>query len=205
MVEGIQEVMMGNRVRTNMTRRAILPLLLLGLGCSSSDKEAKKIDRSQSATVVEFDSLKATPPASWKEEPPSNQMRYFQFRLPRVEGDSADAELVIFKALGGTAEANIDRWKAQFQPPEGKKIDDVAKVEELKIAGCQAMYLDVQGTYLEGPPNMQAGQKTKRENYRLLGVHFEGPSKVYHIKLTGPAATVAEYKKGFDEWLKSFK
>ena len=38
-----------------------------------------------------------------------------------------------------------------------------------------------------------------------MAVQFEGPSDVYHIKFTGPAKTVAEQKKAFDEWLKGFK
>jgi hypothetical protein len=39
----------------------------------------------------------------------------------------------------------------------------------------------------------------------MLAVQFEGPDNPYHIKLTGPAKTVDEAKKGFDEWLKGFK
>ena len=97
--------------------------------------------------VVNFSGLKSRTPASWKEEIPANKMRFAQFRLPKVKGDAEDGELVIFKGLGGSAKANIDRWKMMFLPPEGKTIDDVAKVTEIKVGETKAPFLDVKGTY----------------------------------------------------------
>ena len=133
-------------------------------------------------------------------------MRLAQFRLPKVKGDEFDAEVVIFKGIGGSAKSNIERWKSFFIPPEGKTIDDVAKVTEIKIADQNAPYLDVQGTYKfkERPFDPQAKEEL-REHYRMLGVAFDGPKNPYHIRLVGPANTVENYKQGFDDWLKSFK
>jgi hypothetical protein len=160
----------------------------------------------QKGSVVEIDGLKSTAPASWKEEEPASKMRYKQFRLPKAKDDKADAELLIFRGFGGSAKENIKRWKEQFLAPEGKKIDDVAKVTELKVAGNDVSYLDINGTYLfkERPadPNSKA---EKRPEYRMLAVHFEGPKNIYHIKLVGPAKTIEQYRQGFDEWLKAFK
>ena len=156
-------------------------------------------------TSCKLDSLSSKTPDSWKKQQPQGRLRYAQYLVPRAEGDAADAELVIFKGLGGSAKANVDRWKGQFVPPEGKNRDDVAKLEEFKVAGFAVHYLDVSGTFLDGPPNMAAKDKKRRENYRMLAVQFEGPENVYHIKLTGPEKTVAEHKKGFDAWLKGFK
>lgn len=156
-------------------------------------------------TVVEFDSLKSRAPATWKEETPGKG-RYKQFRLPKTGEDKAEAELIIFRGIGGSAKANIDRWKGQFVPPEGKKIDDGPKVTERKISGSTATYLDVSGTYLFKARPFDPNEKAeKRLGYRMLAVHFEGPKDVYHVKLVGPAKTVEHYKKGFDEWLGAFK
>ena len=44
-------------------------------------------------------------PAGWKEEQPTNAMRFAQYKLTKVPGDDADAELVVFKGLGGSADA----------------------------------------------------------------------------------------------------
>jgi hypothetical protein len=157
-------------------------------------------------TVVDMDGLKSAAPSTWKEEAPESQMRLSQFKLPKAKGDSNDAELVIFKGLGGSARDNISRWKGQFTAPEGKSIDDVAKVTEIKIGGREATMLDVQGTYLFKKRPFDPMEKgEKRPDYRMLAIQFNGPSNPYHIKLVGPAKTIEQYKKGFDEWLGNFK
>jgi hypothetical protein len=179
----------------------------LALGCSGNDdkKDGKgKVRTNPSA--VSLDNLKSTPPDSWVEETPTSNMRLAQFRLPRAEGDSADASLVIFHNIGGDAEKNINRWKnEQFIPREGKKIEDVATVKEIKIGNHKALLLDVTGTYLDSGGRPGMGPVTSRPGFRLIGIHFDGPRTVYHIKLTGPAATVEKHKKEFDEWIESFK
>jgi hypothetical protein len=185
-------------------RRAIgfAGLALLGLTWGLGDVAA----RDEKGTVVNLDGLKSAAPAAWKEEAPANKMRFAQFKLPKANGDKEDAELIIFKGFGGSAKDNVKRWKTQFIPPEGKKIDDVSKVEDLKISGANATYLDVAGTYLfKARPIDPDDKAEKRPDYRMLAVHFEGPKDVYHIKLVGPAKTVEHFKKGFDEWLKAFK
>ncbi len=149
---------------------------------------------------VDLDGLKATTPADWKKEDPSNQFRWMQFRIPGAKGDKDDAELAISKGLGGGADANIARWKSAFKPPAGKTADEASKVEEIKIGGMKAGYLDVSGTYTA--PFSKAGPQP---DYRMLAVYFDGKDNAYTIKLVGPAATVEAAKKGFDEWLKSFK
>ena len=156
-------------------------------------------------TVVVIEGLKSKTPAEWKEEPPANTMRFMQFKLPKVKDDKEDAEIIIFK-LGGSSQANIKRWMEQFIPPEGKKIDDVAKVTEMKIGVLDAFYLDIHGTYkFKDQPFNPKSKEVRRANTRMLAVQIEGKTSPYQIRLTGPAQTVEHYKKGFDEWLKAFK
>jgi hypothetical protein len=93
-----------------------------------------------------------------------------------------------------------------FQPPEGKNIDDAAKVEKIQIGGRDAVYLDVSGTYVFRARPFDPNSPTeKKAGYRMLAVQWEGPQDVYQVRVTGPAKTVGRYKKGFDEWLKGFK
>jgi hypothetical protein len=190
------------RTRGDEAMRRIAGFMLLAfsaLACSSApDTPVAAAD--DKGTVVDLDGLKSKAPTDWKEEKPGNKMRFAQFRLPKVKDDKEDAELVIFKGLGGSSDANIKRWKEQFQPGD-------AKTEELKIAGKHpAFYLDISGTYLSRFPPFDPNAKIeKKPEYRMLAIHLEGPLEVYHIKLTGPAKTVEHYKKGFDEWLKAFK
>jgi hypothetical protein len=157
-------------------------------------------------TVVEFGNLKSRTPAAWKAEKPQNQLRMAQFRLPKVDGDNRGATVVIFRNIGGSAAANIDRWKKQFIPPEGKTLDDVAKVTTTKVSEANVTYLDVHGTYKFKERPFDPNAKEERlPHYRMLAVVFDTKDAPYHIRLVGPERTVAHYKKGFDEWLKGFK
>jgi hypothetical protein len=189
-------------------RRALCLLLLggaalaWGLGPSHAADEKKDAGK---GTVVDLGGMQSRAPAGWKEEEPSNSMRYAQFRLPKAGDDKRDAEVVIFN-LGGSARDNVARWKDQFQPPAGKSIDDVAKVTEMKVGDAQVTYLDIHGTYLfKAQPFNPAAKAEKLPDYRMLGVIFATPQKQFQIRCVGPAATVEKYKAGFDEWLKNFK
>src|SRR5262245_16213448 len=195
----------GVRLQTGrMHMKRVFQVALLGLGALLVAAAGASAD--DKGTVVKFDDLKSTTPADWKAEKPASSMRFAQFRLPRAKDDKADGEIRIFKDLGGTVAQNMARWRGEFLPPEGKKIDDVAKESELKVGDAKVAYLDIQGTWLDGPPNVPANRRTKRPGYRMLAVQFEIPKgSLFHIKLIGPAATVEQHKKGFDEWLKAFK
>jgi hypothetical protein len=160
-------------------------------------------------TVVTLDGLKSRTPANWKVQRPSNEMRAYQFLIPRAEGDKKDAELVIFffgAGSGGTAADNIKRWKGQFDPPQGKTIEQVSKLEKFKVGDVDIAYLDISGTYLyKFPPFAPNAKVTPLPGYRSLGVYFGSKNGPYFIKMTGAAKTVAQNKKGFDDWVKSFK
>jgi hypothetical protein len=159
-------------------------------------------------TVVDLGGLKSTAPAAWKEET-AGKMRAYQFKIPRAKEDPADAEMIVFyfgPGGGGSTKDNIKRWKGFFEPPSGKSIDDVAKVEELKVAGKDVTYLDVAGTYLyKAAPFDPNAKVEKKPDYRMIGVVFETDKGAYFLRLVGPAKTVGDNKKGFDEWLKAFK
>jgi hypothetical protein len=160
-------------------------------------------------TVVDLGGLKSTAPAAWKEEEPTSKMRSHQFKVPAATGAKADAELIIFffgAGGGGSTKDNITRWKGMFIPPEGKSIDDVAKVEEMKVAGKDVTYLDVSGTYkFKERPFDPNAKEEKKPDYRMIAVVFETDKGAYFLRLVGPAKTVGDNKKGFDEWLKAFK
>src|SRR5262245_31870032 len=104
----------------------VLPALaILAWNANPSKAEDKK------GIKVNLDGLESAVPADWKQEETTNKMRAFQFRLPKVEGDKEDGELVIFyfgPGEGGSVKDNINRWKGMFVAPQGKTIDEVATV-----------------------------------------------------------------------------
>ena len=192
--------------RTGWLAVPVLAILVLSLG----PKPSPAADDKGKGTVVELDGMKAAVPASWKEQPLDDRSRQFgryaQFRLPKANDDKEDAELIIYKGFGGTPKENVARWKGQFQAPEGKSIDDVAKVTEFKVGGATVTLLDVQGTYLARNPPFDPNAKVeKHADYRMLAAQFDGKETTYHLKLLGPAKTVEQQRKDFEEWLKSFK
>jgi hypothetical protein len=178
-----------------MRRFAILSAcLVLGLASAADEK----------GTKVNFDGLSSTTPATWEKDKPASTMRFAQFRLPKKGDDKEDAEVVIFAGFGGSAKANVDRWKGQFKLPAGKSADDVAKVTEMKVAGSDVTRLEIEGTWT-GTPTKPGTKADIKAGYKGVFYQFEGPEKIYHIRLIGPAKTVDEYKKGYDEWVKGFK
>jgi hypothetical protein len=184
-------------------------LAFVAAACSPSANESNAADSDKEngkGVVVDIDGFKSTTPGDWKEEAPANRMRFMQFRLSKKGDDKEDGELILFKGLGGGSKANVQRWKDSFVPPEGKKIEDVCEVKEIKIGNNPAIYVDIQGTYkVRLQPFNPQSKTVEKPNYRMLAIYFDGPKDVYQIKLTGPAKTVEAYKKGFDEWVKNFK
>ena len=160
-------------------------------------------------TVITFGKLSSKTPADWKSEKPDNKFRMAQFTVPKVKGDEADADLVIFyfgPGSGGSAKDNIERWKSMFRAPAGKTLDDVADVKEMEIPGAKLTYLDIHGTYVyKFPPFSPRAKEYRKPNYRMLNVFFACEDGPYFIRITGPEKTIAKHKEGFDNWLKSFK
>ena len=164
------------------------------------------------AEDIEIGPFKAKAPAEWKSEQSSSNMRLYQAKLPKVQGDDEDAELVVFwfgAGGGGGVKDNIDRWKKQVQAPKGKTIDDISSVAEMKINGdkIKATYLDIKnGIYLSKKQPFNPNSPTiEKDNFRFLGVIVECEKGPFFIRVTGPGKTVEKHKKAFDEWLKNLK
>jgi hypothetical protein len=184
---------------------------VVGLGLWSVDPGAgqEKSSEKGKGTLVKLDGVESRTPADWHEEKPNSSMRLYQFRLSPIGDDKDQAEVTIFyfgPGQGGSAADNVKRWKGFFVPPEGKTINEVSKVQKLKVGEIAATYLDIHGTYsFKFPPFSPNAKTTLRPNYRMLGIVFEAKQGPYFIRMVGPEHTVAYYQKGFDEWLKGFK
>jgi hypothetical protein len=147
------------------TATALVGLALSAGAAYAEDKGAE----------TELGGLKSRAPESWKQKEVNTPNRVFHFIIPKDKDDKRDGELIVFffEGGGGGVKANIDRWKGMIAPPEGKKIDDVAKVDEVKIGDAKATVLDAQGTYTYKMRPFDPNEKgEKRENYRLIGVVF---------------------------------
>ncbi len=189
------------RVMTSWVLCAIgVAWFVVGGTAAGEDKATAK------GTVVSLDEVKSLTPADWKREKPANRLRAHQFRLARAKGDTTDAELAILSDLTGTPEQNVNRWKDMFVPPDGKTLDDVSRVDRLKVGSVRVTYLDVHGTYLSTDrPFAPKSTAKPLPGYRMLAVMFQTPDGSHLIRLLGPAPTVAMHKQAFDAWVKNFK
>jgi hypothetical protein len=185
--------------------RVLLAAALTAVVSTSAPAQDKK------GTTVEWGGLKSATPGDWKEETPTSKLRLTQFKLPKAEGDSENAELALFRSPGGgSIQANLERQEKKFEVPAGKKPEDVIKTTKIKLGKHEAVLQDIQGTYLKKFPPFDPNAKiTKVADYRQLYVALEvdegGTTVLYTMTLLGPTKTIEKHKKAFEEWLKNFK
>jgi hypothetical protein len=150
--------------------------------------------------------LKFRVPAGWVEEQRTSSMRVAQYRLPKAEGDTEDASLVLYyfgPGQGGSTAANIDRWIGQMKQEDGSAAKG-AKDEHLVANGLKVTTVDVSGTYVaETAPG--SGTFNNKPAYRLRAAVVETPNGSYFVKLVGPEKTVTQWNDSFLTYIKSFE
>ncbi|HYK89102.1 MAG TPA: hypothetical protein VE398_10050 [Acidobacteriota bacterium] len=184
-------------------------------GCSGKDEGSQasgtlKPDAAHSpsgaAAGPASGSLKFTAPAGWVSEQPSSSMRKAQYRLPRAQGDSEDAEMVVFyfQGGGGGVQANIDRWIGQFSKPDGSPANDIAKVTKKVVHDVPVTMVDVNGIY-SGAMGPMGSSSPAKSNYRMLAAVAEASDGPWFFKLTGPEKTVTHWESSFASFVDSFQ
>ena len=152
-------------------------------------------------------SLKFRVPAGWVEEERTSSMRVAQYRLPKAEGDTEDASLVLYyfgQGQGGTTAANMERWVGQIKQADGSASKDKAKEESFEANGLKIATVDISGTYVaETAPG--SGTLLNKPGYRLRAAVVETPKGSYYVKLVGPEKTVTHWNDSFTSYLKSFE
>ena len=146
-------------------------------------------------------------PEGWTVEKPASEMRVAQYKLPKADGDSEDALLVVYyfgPGQGGTPQANIERWVNMVKQPDGSPSTDKAKTETLTVNGLKVSTVDVQGNY-SGGMSQDSAPKDSKSIYRLRGAVVETPKGSYFVKLTGPEKTVGHWEQSFNDYIKSFE
>jgi hypothetical protein len=146
------------------------------------------------------------PPEGWKTRPAASAMRAAEFILPKVDGDSEDADVVVyyFGGQGGNVDANISRWLGQMQQPDGRASADVARRSSRTVNGIELAILEVPGTYVaEVRPG--ATEHFNKPGFRMRTVVVPTPRGPYFIKMLGPDKTVQHWSASFDAFLGTLK
>ncbi len=151
------------------------------------------------AQAAQAGGLSWKPPAGWTAEPPSSSMRVVTYRIPAASGDAEGGEVGVFffGREGGSVDANVNRWLAQFTPELGS-AKPVRQVETWK--GIRVTRVSAEGTYSSGMPG---GPRTPKTAFALLGAIAEGPGGNVFFKLTGPRKTVQKAAPHFEALMRS--
>ena len=148
--------------------------------------------------------LQWTTPEGWKNGG-ALPMRAATYAVAPSAGDKAAAECAVFyfgSGQGGSIDANLERWKGQFQGPGGKPA--AAKIDKRTVNGLNVTTIDAAGEY-SGMSGPMTGSSQGAPGYRLLGAIVEGPRGNVFVKFTGPAKTIAANQQRFEQLLGSFQ
>jgi len=148
---------------------------------------------------IQIGRLQAKVPKDWEKEQPSSSMRIAQFRFP---GNDGDGELVIFSGIGGSIDANLNRWYGQFKSETESSVSESAIRSNSQIKDMDVTFSYVEGTYLKSSMGM-GGTKTEMPNYVLLAAIVSTPDGPYYFKGTGPKSTMDSHKVNFKIFIRS--
>ena len=133
-------------------------------------------------------------PETWQSLANSSPMRIATYVPPAAAGSEA-AEMSVSRA-GGTTDANIERWRGQFE-----RAGQETRLEK-SVRGLKVTVVELGGTYSGG--NMMPGTpSTPHEGWALLAAIVETRGSSYFFKLVGPAASVHGARAGFDALIES--
>jgi len=106
--------------------------------------------------------------------------------------DAATADVVFFHfgpGQGGTVDANVQRWVAQFE-------DGTSSSKKETIGGKEITFVEATGTFLSGMPGTPS---VPLEGFALRGAILESPQGDVYVKMTGPSSLVeaaaADFRK----------
>lgn len=134
---------------------------------------------------------------------PASSMRAAEYH---VEGDAGPAVLTVFyfgAGQGGSVQANLDRWIAQFSQPDGSSNEQAAKIEDHEFAGLAVKTLDLKGTFGGGSAPMMGQPSEPKTDHRVLGAIVTGPKGPVFFKMVGPASTIAKAESAFTRLIES--
>ena len=169
---------------------AAMSLVALALG---ADEPLQKI---------ESGGVKFEVPKAWKSSKPTSRMRVAQFAVDPAEGDKDKAELVVttFAGAAGGIDANLDRWKKQFEDKDGKPAEITHETRKGK--NVEVTFAEAHGRYVAaitpGSP-----EKYDKTDWRLLGVIVQTPETSYFFKMVGPEKTVKNARPAFEAMIKT--
>ena len=143
-----------------------------------------------------------TAPEPFVARPPKSSMRAAEFGI----AGEPQSELAVFyfgPDQGGSVEANMARWIAQFKQADGS--DAVAKRSARTVGEITIAMVETTGNYGGGMAAPGAPPPAAINDAALLGAIVEGPKGSVFFKLVGPRASVEGARPAFEQMLESIR
>jgi hypothetical protein len=132
--------------------------------------------------IARFAGLVGDKPATWIEHPPQDRMRAANYTVPGRDGNEA-AHVVVFDPIGGSIDANIDRWQSQFEPDENRDLVE-PQISRFESGGMAVTLVELAGSWRK----MGATWFTPDQLFIMAIV--ETPGGNVFIRFAGQTATV---------------
>lgn len=143
-------------------------------------------------------------PEKWAPTSAGGIMQKARYLTPPAAGDKEGATLTVFyfgPGMGGSVEANIDRWVGQFKNVPDKSV----KKSERTVGKFTHHIVEIPEGVFEAGMMGGAPNEGPKVAWGMLGAVVEAPSGKYFFKLVGPKKTVAVSKQDFDALLESIQ
>ena len=146
-------------------------------------------------SLIELPSITLPKPVAWTWVKPSMQFRTLQYQVcnsgPGKVAPCADLIVSVFKlGDGGSVDANIGRWKNQFQNADGSPAEPTRS--QRVVAGASVTRVDLKGAW------KGMGMGEAQNNSEQLAAAIELPQETIYIRMVGPESTVEAARKDFE-------
>ncbi len=152
---------------------------------------------------LQFLGLVTHVPKVWNQAAPSSSMRLAQFAT-QDEAGKQTAELIFYyfgPGQGGSAEANIARWRSQFHRADGTLPEP--RISKLSPSGLPITRVRLQGSYARGIGAGPGG--TGKPDQTLVAALLQTHKGLVTIQLHGDTVLVDTLEAGFDAMLDAIK
>lgn len=155
------------------------------------------------AHELRFLGITTAAPAGWTQQAPTSSMRLAQFTITSTDG-AQNAEVIFYyfgATQGGSPEANIARWQAQFHGPDGLAVEP--EVHRLQSNGMEITRVELHGSYARGIGTGPGG--AGRPQQTLIAAIVQTPRGQVTIQLHGDDTLVAAEEPAFDAMLAALR
>ncbi|MBI4716452.1 MAG: hypothetical protein HY763_01485 [Planctomycetes bacterium] len=125
------------------------------------------------------------------------------YRLPKVEGDTADGSVRVtfFPDMKGKDEMNIDRWLAQVKRPNGQPCgrEDARTTVKTVNNNIRVVIVDINGTL----STQMMGGGGELPNQKMIAAIINDPAGPHFVKATGPHASITKWSESIYAFIES--